>query len=260
MISAVLGVLLPFIGTIMGAACVLFMKRGFGERMRNALSGFAGGVMVAASVWSLLIPAMNMTEEAGWGKMSFVPAATGFLLGIFFLLMLDKMIHHLHVNKEAEGHKVFLTKSKMLLLAVTLHNIPEGMAVGIVFAGLLANNDAITLLGAYSVAIGIAIQNIPEGAIISMPLCADGYSKRKAFIYGILTGIVEPVGALLTIVLSEWLIPIMPCLLSFAAGAMVYVVVEELIPESAQGKHSNICTIGFAVGFTLMMAMDVALG
>ena len=250
MISVVCGVLLPFLGTTMGAACVLFMKRGFGERMRNALSGFAGGVMVAASVWSLLIPAMNMTEEAGWGKMSFVPAATGFLLGIFFLLMLDKMIHH----------KIFLTKSTMLLLAVTLHNIPEGMAVGIVFAGLLANNDAITLLGAYSVAIGIAIQNIPEGAIISMPLCADGYSKRKAFIYGILTGIVEPVGALVTIVLSEWLIQIMPCLLSFAAGAMVYVVVEELIPESAQGKHSNICTIGFAVGFTLMMAMDVALG
>ncbi len=261
MTSVVLGVLLPFLGTTLGAGCVLFMKNGFSVKLQKVLSGFAGGVMVAASVWSLLIPAMNMVEEAGGGKMSFVPAVAGFLLGVFFLLALDKIIPHLHVNEEtSEGPKIALAKSTMLLLAVTLHNIPEGMAVGVVFAGMLANNEAITLMGAFSLAIGIAIQNFPEGAIISMPVCAAGLGKKKAFLYGALTGIVEPIGALLTILLSQYMIPVMPYLLSFSAGAMVYVVVEELIPESAQGEHSNIGTIGFAVGFALMMALDVALG
>ena len=258
MIFVVLGILLPFLGTTMGACCVLFMKRELGERMRNALSGFAGGVMVAASVWSLLIPAMNMTGEEISGKLSFLPVATGFLIGVIFLMFLDKVAACLHVN--IGKNETASNKSTMLLLAVTLHNIPEGMAVGIVFAGILADYAAISLMGAFSVAIGIAIQNIPEGAIISMPICATGYGKKRAFIYGILTGVVEPLGALLTIVLSECFIPIMPYLLSFAAGAMMYVVVEELIPESARGKYSNTGTFGFAVGFVLMMALDVALG
>ena len=261
MTSVVVGILLPFLGTTLGAGCVLFLKENFSEKVQKALSGFAGGVMVAASVWSLLIPAMNMAEEAGGGKLSFIPGVVGFLLGIFFLLILDKIIPHLHVNEDsAEGPKVALAKSTMLLLAVTLHNIPEGMAVGVVFAGMLANNETITLMGAFSLAIGIAIQNFPEGAIISMPVCAAGMGKKKAFLYGALTGVVEPLGALLTIALSSYLIPAMPYLLSFAAGSMVYVVVEELIPESAQGEHSNIGTIGFAIGFALMMALDVALG
>jgi len=261
MTSVILGILLPFVGTTLGAGCVLFLKKNFSEKVQKALSGFAAGVMVAASVWSLLIPAMNMAEDAGSGKLAFVPAVGGFLLGIFFLLILDKIIPHLHVNEEkAEGPKAALAKSTMLLLAVTLHNVPEGMAVGVVFAGMLANNETITLMGALSLAIGIAIQNFPEGAIISMPLCAAGLHKKKAFFYGALTGIVEPMGALLTIALSKYMLPIMPYLLSFAAGSMVYVVVEELIPESAQGEHSNVGTIGFALGFALMMALDVALG
>ncbi len=261
MTSVVLGILLPFLGTTLGAGCVFFMKDKFHDKIQKALAGFAGGVMVAASVWSLLIPAMNMAEESGGGKLSFVPAVVGFLLGIFFLLVLDKIIPHLHVNEESsEGPRVALSKTTMLLLAVTLHNVPEGMAVGVVFAGMLSNNEAITLMGAFSLAIGIAIQNFPEGAIISMPLRAAGLNKTKAFANGALTGVVEPLGALLTIALSHYLVPVMPYLLSFAAGAMVYVVVEELIPESAQGEHSNIGTIGFAVGFALMMALDVALG
>lgn len=260
MTAVALGILLPFLGTALGAGCVFFLKNGFGVKTQNALAGFAGGVMVAASVWSLLIPAMNMAEEAGSGKLSFVPAVVGFLLGIFFLLILDKIIPHLHVNDEVEGPKVGFGKSTMLLLAVTLHNIPEGMAVGVVFAGMLADSQTITLMGAFSLAIGIAIQNFPEGAIISMPVCAAGTGKKKAFVYGALTGVVEPLGALLTIALSSYLIPAMPYLLSFAAGSMVYVVVEELIPESSQGEHSNIGTIGFALGFALMMMLDVALG
>lgn len=261
MTAVVIGVLLPFLGTTLGAGCVFLMKNNFSERVQKALSGFAGGVMVAASVWSLLIPAMNMAEEAGGGRLSFVPAVVGFLLGIFFLLILDKIIPHIHMTEDSvEGPHVALAKSTMMLLAVTLHNIPEGMAVGVVFAGMLANNETISLLGAFSLAIGIAIQNFPEGAIISMPVCAAGLGKKKAFLYGALTGVVEPLGAILTIALSRYLLPVMPYLLAFAAGAMIYVVVEELIPESAQGEHSNIGTIGFAVGFALMMALDVALG
>ncbi|MGN0160485.1 MAG: ZIP family metal transporter [Lachnospiraceae bacterium] len=257
----ILGIMIPFIGTVLGSSCVFFMKDGLGERVNNALSGFAAGVMVAASVWSLLIPAMEMSLENEMGRLAFVPAVAGFLLGIAFLLLLDHVIPHLHVNlEEAEGPKVSLAKSTMLILAVTLHNIPEGMAVGVVFAGMLAESQTITLMGAFALAIGIAIQNFPEGAIISMPVCAAGCGRGKAFIYGALSGAVEPIGAVITILLSRYLIPVMPYLLSFAAGAMVYVVVEELIPESAQGKHSNIGTIGFAVGFALMMALDVALG
>lgn len=256
-----LGIMVPFIGTTLGAACVFFMKGKLNTIVEKALSGFAAGVMVAASVWSLLIPAMDMATENGLGKMAFVPAVIGFLLGILFLLLLDHVIPHLHVNlEEAEGPKVSLAKSTMLILAVTLHNIPEGMAVGVVFAGMLAESQPITLMGAFALSIGIAIQNFPEGAIISMPVCAAGAGKKKAFLYGMLSGIVEPVGAFITLMLANYLVPIMPYMLSFAAGAMIYVVVEELVPESAQGSHSNIGTIGFAIGFALMMALDVALG
>lgn len=259
--TVLLGIMIPFIGTTLGASCVLFMKEKLSERVTKALSGFAAGVMVAASVWSLLIPAMEMSAEHGMGKLSFVPAVAGFLLGIAFLLLLDHVIPHLHVNlDEAEGPKVSLAKSTMLILAVTLHNIPEGMAVGVVFAGMLAESETITLMGAFALSVGIAIQNFPEGAIISMPVCAAGTGKKKAFLYGMLSGVVEPVGALITIALSKFLIPAIPYLLSFAAGAMIYVVVEELIPECSMGKHSNIGTIGFALGFAVMMAMDVALG
>lgn len=255
------GVMIPFVGTALGSACVFFMKESLSERVTKVLSGFAAGVMVAASVWSLLIPAMEMSEDSGMGKLSFGPAVVGFMVGVLFLLFLDHVIPHLHANlEEAEGPKVSLAKSTMLILAVTLHNIPEGMAVGVVFAGMMAENTTITLMGAFALAIGIAIQNFPEGAIISMPVCAAGTGKTKAFVYGVLSGVVEPVGALITIWLSRFLIPIIPYLLSFAAGAMIYVVVEELIPEASQGKHSNLGTIGFAVGFALMMALDVALG
>lgn len=259
--TVILGTLIPFVGTALGSACVFFMKDSLSERVTKVLSGFAAGVMVAASVWSLLIPAMEMSSDAGMGKLSFIPAVTGFLVGILFLLILDLIIPHLHANlEEAEGPKVSFAKSTMLILAVTLHNIPEGMAVGVVFAGVMAENTTITLMGAFALAIGIAIQNFPEGAIISMPVCAAGTGKTKAFVYGVLSGVVEPVGAWITIWLSGLLIPMIPYLLSFAAGAMVYVVVEELIPEASQGTHSNLGTIGFAIGFALMMALDVALG
>lgn len=252
---------IPFLGTALGAACVLFMRGQLNDKVQKALSGFAGGIMVAASVWSLLIPAINMSEENGMGKISFLPASIGFLLGIFFLLLLDKLIPHLHVNEEkAEGLKTSLPKSTMLLLAVTLHNIPEGMAVGITFAGMLSGESPITFMGAMALTIGIAVQNFPEGAIVSMPVCSAGTGKGKAFLYGAMSGIVEPLGALLTIWLSGYLIGIMPYMLAFAAGAMIYVVVEELIPESAEGEHSNIGTIGFALGFVIMMILDVALG
>ncbi len=255
------GIMIPFIGTTLGSACVFFMKGSLSERVTKVLSGFAAGVMVAASVWSLLIPAMEMSADNGMGKIAFMPAVTGFLVGILFLLLLDHIIPHLHANlEEAEGPKVSLAKSTMLILAVTLHNIPEGMAVGVVFAGMMAENTTITLMGAFALAIGIAIQNFPEGAIISMPVCAAGTGKKKSFVYGVLSGVVEPVGAWMTIWLSGFFIPMIPYLLSFAAGAMVYVVVEELIPEASEGTHSNLGTIGFAVGFALMMALDVALG
>ncbi len=253
--------LIPMLGTTLGSACVMFIKGQLNANLQKILSGFAGGVMVAASVWSLLIPAINMSEEGGMGRLSFLPAAVGFLGGVLFLLLLDKIIPHLHVNEEkAEGPKVSLGKSTMLILAVTLHNIPEGMAVGVTFAGMLSGETNITYMGAMALAIGIAIQNFPEGAIISLPVCASGVSRKRAFLYGTLSGVVEPVGAAVTIWLSAYLVNAMPYLLAFAAGAMIYVVVEELIPECSEGEHSNIGTIGFSIGFVLMMILDVALG
>lgn len=257
--SLILGILLPFFGTVLGTSCVLFMKNQLSDLVQRGLNGFASGVMVAASVWSLLIPAM---EQAGhMGTFSFVPAVSGFWFGILFLLLLDKTIPHLHTNDdEPEGLKANLKKSTMLVLAVTLHNIPEGMAVGVVLAGWLSGKTDISLMGALALAIGIAIQNFPEGAIISMPLRAQGESKTKSFTYGVLSGIVEPAAAVITILLSSYVIPILPYLLSFAAGAMMYVVVEELIPEMSAGEHSNFGTIAFAFGFTLMLALDTALG
>ncbi len=259
--EVMLAIWIPFLGTTLGSACVLFMKGKLNDKVQKALSGFAGGVMIAASVWSLLIPAMELSESNGMGKLSFAPAAVGLMLGVLFLLLLDKIIPHLHVNEEkSEGPNVELKKSTMLILAVALHNIPEGMAVGVTFAGMLTGEAPVTFMGAMALTIGIAIQNFPEGAIISMPVCASGAGKKKAFLYGTLSGIVEPLGALLTIWLSSYLVGAMPYFLAFAAGAMIYVVVEELIPESAEGEHSNIGTIGFALGFVLMMILDVALG
>lgn len=254
------GILIPFIGTTAGAACVFFLKDQIKPVIQKTLLGFASGVMVAASVWSLLIPAMDMSE--GMGKLAFIPSSVGFLFGIAFLLLMDKLIPHLHLNSdEPEGTKSSLKKTTMLVLAVTLHNIPEGMAVGVVFAGLLAENSGITMAGAMALSIGIAIQNFPEGAIISLPLKSEGGSSRgKAFFLGMLSGIVEPVGAVLTIAMYRFIVPVLPYLLAFAAGAMIYVVVEELIPESAEGEHSNMGTIGFAAGFVIMMILDVALG
>lgn len=253
------GLLLPFIGTTLGSACVFFMKGQMKPLIQKMLLGFASGVMVAASVWSLLIPSMEMSENMG--KYAFIPAAVGFLLGIFFLLMMDQAVPHLHMGAEkSEGPKCSLKKTTMLVLAVTLHNIPEGMAVGVVFAGMLSRNTEITMAGAFALSIGIAIQNFPEGAIISMPLKSEGTGKGKAFLYGMLSGAVEPVAAGITILLAGFITPVLPYLLSFAAGAMLYVVVEELIPEASEGEHSNIGTIGFAAGFVLMMILDVALG
>ena len=253
------GLMIPFIGTSLGSACVFVMKKELGEMVRRALTGFASGVMVAASIWSLIIPAMEQSE--GMGKLSFVPACVGFWIGILFLLFLDSVIPHLHMNAEkAEGPKAKLKKTTMMVLAVTLHNIPEGMAVGVVYAGLRAGNTTITAGGALALALGIAIQNFPEGAIISMPLHAEGQSKGRAFLDGVLSGAVEPIGGLLTILAAGLIVPAMPYLLSFASGAMMYVVVEELIPEMSEGEHSNIGVVMFAVGFTLMMALDVALG
>lgn len=253
------GLLIPFLGTTGGAACVLFMKRALSRHVQRALTGFASGVMVAASIWSLLIPAME--QSAGMGRLAFLPAMIGFGAGIVFLLLLDTVIPHLHMNAEkAEGPRSSLTRTAMMVLAVTLHNIPEGMAVGVVYAGLLSGTAEISSGGAFALALGIAIQNFPEGAIISMPLHAEGASKGKAFLYGTLSGAVEPIGTILMILLSARLIAAMPYLLSFAAGAMMYVVVEELIPEMSEGEHSNIGVVMFALGFMLMMALDVALG
>lgn len=253
------GLLIPFLGTTFGAACVFFMKKSLGDLVQRALAGFAAGVMVAASVWSLLIPAIE--QSAAMGAFAFLPAFIGFWIGVLFLLALDHLIPHLHVGSEqAEGPKSKLGRTTMMVLAVTLHNIPEGMAVGVMYAGLLSGNMQITAASALALSIGIAIQNFPEGAIISMPLRAEGESKGKAFLGGVLSGIVEPIGAILTIIAAQFIIPALPYLLSFAAGAMVYVVVEELIPEMSQGRHSNIGTIFFAVGFSIMMMLDVALG
>lgn len=253
------GILIPFLGTALGSGCVFFMKDAIRPRIQKFLLGFASGVMVAASVWSLLIPAMEMSE--GMGRLAFIPASVGVLLGMGFLFFMDKLIPHLHLdNEEPEGVKSSLSKTAMLVLAVTLHNIPEGMAVGVVFAGMMSGEGNITAAGAFALAIGIAIQNFPEGAIISMPLKSEGTGKGRSFLLGMLSGIVEPIGAVVTIALATYIIPVLPYLLAFAAGAMLYVVIEELIPESAEGEHSNIGTIGFAAGFVIMMILDVALG
>lgn len=253
------GLLIPFLGTTIGSAMVFLMKNKLNKKVEKILLGFASGVMIAASVWSLLIPSIDMANEQG--KAAWVPAAVGFILGIVFLLALDSIIPHLHIESDKpEGIKAKLKKTTMMVFAVTLHNIPEGMAVGVSLAGALMENTGITMAGAFALAVGIAIQNFPEGAIISMPLRAEGMSKWKAFIYGTLSGIVEPIGAIITILLTKTIVPILPYLLSFAAGAMIYVVVEELIPESQAGEHSNIGTIGVAIGFVIMMILDVALG
>lgn len=257
--TAFYGILLPFLGTILGAGCVFFLKRSLGVQVQRALTGFAAGVMVAASIWSLLIPAME--QGADMGKGAVIPAAVGFWLGILFLLILDWLIPHLHRNADQpEGVKSRFGRTTMMLLAVTLHNIPEGMAVGVVYAGFLTGNGEITAAGALALSLGIAIQNFPEGAIISMPLRAEGMKKGQAFLSGVLSGIVEPLGAVFTILAAQFVVPVLPYLLSFAAGAMIYVVVEELIPEMSAGKHSNIGTVSFALGFSVMMVLDVVLG
>ena len=253
------GILIPFLGTSLGAACVFLIRRQLSDAVQRILTGFAAGVMVAASVWSLLIPAIE--QAAQMGTLSFFPAFAGFWGGVLFLLGLDHLIPHLHArSNQTEGPESWLQRTTMMVLAVTLHNIPEGIAVGVVYAGLLSGSTQITTAGALALSLGIAIQNFPEGAIISMPLRAEGESKGKAFLGGVLSGIVEPLGAALTILAARLIVPALPYLLSFAAGAMLYVVVEELIPEMSQGKHSNIGTIAFAAGFSVMMALDVALG
>ena len=258
-IEVYIGILIPFLGTALGAACVFFMKKSLQDSVHRALAGFAAGVMVAASIWSLLIPAIE--QSAGLEKLSFLPALIGFWIGVLFLLLLDHLIPHLHIGSEqAEGPESHLRRTTMMVLAVTLHNIPEGMAVGVMYAGFLSGSAQITAASALALSLGIAIQNFPEGAIISMPLRAEGESKWKAFRGGVLSGAVEPIGALLTILAAQLVIPALPYLLSFAEGAMLYVVVEELIPEMSQGRHSNIGTIFFAAGFSVMMALDVALG
>ena len=257
--EAVYGVLIPFLGTSLGAACVFFLKKSLGDLVQRALTGFAAGVMVAASIWSLLIPAIARSAERG--RWAFAPAAVGFWVGVLFLLGLDHAIPHLHRNaQQAEGPKSQLRRTTMMVLAVTLHNIPEGMAVGVVYAGYLAGDAQITSAGALALSLGIAIQNFPEGAIISLPLRAEGMDQSKAFAGGVLSGVVEPVGAVVTIWAAQAVLPALPYLLSFAAGAMLYVVVEELIPEMSQGRHSNVGTLCFALGFSVMMALDVALG
>ena len=257
--NLIIGLLIPFLGTTLGAMMVFLMKNKMNIKVEKLLLGFASGVMIAASIWSLLIPAIDMAKEQE--KIAWIPATVGFILGIVFLLILDSVIPHLHLNNDKpEGIKSKLKKTTMMVFAVTLHNIPEGMAVGVTFAGALIGNTRIAMAGAFALAIGIAIQNFPEGAIISMPLKSEGMSKPKAFLYGTLSGIVEPIGAIITILLTNIIIPMLPYLLSFAAGAMIYVVVEELIPESQAGEHSNIGTIGIAIGFVVMMILDVALG
>lgn len=252
-------ILVPLAGTLLGAAFVLFARRQMSGTVQKSLLGFASGVMVAASVWSLIIPALDMSSDMGGS--AWIPAAVGIAAGMLFLLLLDDLIPHLHINSsEPEGVKTHLGRSSMLVLAVTLHNIPEGMAVGVVAAGAMSGDVEITMTGALALAVGMAIQNIPEGAIISLPLRAEGNTRRRSFLYGALSGAVEPVAAVITILLIDMMLPLMPYLLSFAAGAMLYVVVEELIPEAQQGRHSNVGTLTFAVGFIVMMILDVALG
>ena len=257
--TLIIGLLIPLLGTMIGAAFVFLMKDEMSPRVQKSLLGFASGVMVAASVWSLLIPAMEM--EADEGKWAVLPAAIGFLLGIGFLLLLDELTPHLHIGTEKpEGPHSRLSRTAMLALAVTIHNLPEGMAVGVVFAGAEGGIGGLSLASALAVSIGIAIQNIPEGAIISMPMRAEGNSKWRSFIIGSLSGAVEPIGALAVVLLASLMTPALPYCLAFAAGAMFYVVVEELIPEASEGEHSNLSTIGFAFGFVLMMVLDVVMG
>ncbi len=253
------GLLIPFLGTTLGSACVFFMHSQMHILVQKALQGFAAGVMVAASVWSLLLPSFE--QSAHLGRLCFIPPVAGFWAGILFLLLIDNLVPHLHLgSSKAEGPVSHLKKTTMMVLAVTIHNLPEGMAVGVVYAGFISGNGGISALGALSLALGIAIQNFPEGAIISMPLKAEGTKKSKAFLYGTLSGAVEPAGAFFTILASSFVLPVLPYLLSFAAGAMIYVVVEELIPEMSEGTHSNIGTVLFSFGFTLMMTLDVILG
>lgn len=257
--NVAMGVLLPFLGTTAGAACVFFLKNQISPNLQRIFTGFAAGVMVAASVWSLLIPAMDMSEDMG--KLGFVPAFVGFLLGVFFLLLMDSLIPHLHLSSDKpEGAKSRLGRTAMLMLAVTIHNLPEGAACGAIFAGVLSGDGSVTMAGAITLSIGIAIQNFPEGAIISLPLRSEGHSRSKSFLLGALSGIVEPIGAVIAILLASVVTPILPYMLGFAAGAMIYVVVEELIPEASEGEHSNLGTIAFVAGFALMMVLDVALG
>ena len=256
--ETIMGILIPFFGTSLGAAMVFILKNEISENLQKILTGFAAGVMVAASFWSLLQPALESSENMG--KLSFVPAAVGFLIGVGFLLFLDIVTPHMHLDHQDEGPKSGLKRTTKLILAVTLHNIPEGMAVGVVYAGFRSGNVGVTGAGALALALGIAIQNFPEGAIVSMPLRAEGMSKGMTFLYGVLSGVVEPIAAAITIVAAGAVVPVMPYLLAFAAGAMMYVVVEELIPEMSEGKHSNWGTIAFSLGFVLMMVLDVALG
>ena len=252
------GLLIPFLGTSLGAAMVFFLKKQISGVVQKSLTGFAAGVMVAASFWSLLQPALD--SSAAMGSLAFLPAAVGFLVGVGFLLLLDVITPHMHMDSQSEGPKNGFRRTTKLILAVTLHNIPEGMAVGVVYAGLLSASTGITAAGALTLSLGIAIQNFPEGAIVSMPLLAEGMPKRKTFLMGVLSGAVEPVAALITLLAAGLITPVMPYFLAFAAGAMMYVVVEELIPEMSEGEHSNIGTIAFSLGFVLMMILDVALG
>lgn len=256
--EVILGILIPFIGTSLGAALVFVLRKSISENLQKILTGFAAGVMVAASFWSLLQPALESSEDMG--SLSFIPAAVGFLVGVGFLLLLDIVTPHMHLDHQDEGPRSGLKRTTKLILAVTLHNIPEGMAVGVVYAGFLSGNAGITSAGSLALALGIAIQNFPEGAIVSMPLRAEGMSKQKTFFFGVLSGVVEPIAAAITILAAASVVPIMPYLLAFAAGAMMYVVVEELIPEMSEGTHSNWGTIAFSLGFVLMMILDVALG
>ncbi|MDR2605819.1 MAG: ZIP family metal transporter [Oscillospiraceae bacterium] len=259
-INVLIGLLIPLAGTVLGSAAVFLFRRELNATVQKCFLGFASGVMIAASVWSLLIPAINIAESSG-GVPAWIPAAVGFLAGVGFLLLLDGLIPHLHLNSNSpEGRKSSLGKSAMLILAVTLHNIPEGMAVGVVFAGLIAGNAGVSIAGSFALSIGIALQNIPEGAVISMPLIGNGMRRRRAFLYGTLSGVVEPIGGLITVALTSLITPALPYILSFAAGAMIYVVIEELIPEAQAGEHSDMGTVSAAIGFTLMMILDVALG
>ena len=256
--SIYLAIMLPFLGTTLGSAMVFFVKDKLNDKVQNGLLGFASGVMVAASVWSLIIPAMNLSSHMG--KLAFIPAVIGFLLGMGFLLLMDEVVPHLHIiTNEQEGMKANLKRTTMLMLAMTIHNFPEGAAAGAVLIGVLSENAVITFSGAFALSLGIAIQNFPEGAVISLPLVGEGMSKTKAFFMGMMSGIVEPIAAIMTFMFASSMDAILPYLLSFAAGAMIYVVVEELIPESNSGAHSNIATIGFALGFALMMVLDIAL-